>query len=62
MSEITFLVEVDSEGTYLARCLSESIFTQADTLEELREYVRDAVNCHFSEDSNRPKLIHLHTS
>ena len=49
MSEIVFLVEEAAEGGFSARALGESIFTQAETLEELREQVRDAVRCHFEE-------------
>jgi len=37
------------EGGYTARALGASIFTEADTLDELREQVRDAVYCHFDE-------------
>lgn len=50
MTEIVFLVEDDPDGGYTARALGESIFTQADDLITLREMVRDAVRCHFSED------------
>jgi len=56
MNEIIFLIEEDPEGTYVARAIGESIFTQADTIESLRDSVRDAVKCHF-EESDRPKLI-----
>ena len=42
MSEIVFLVEEAAEGGFSARALGESIFTQAETLEALREQVRDA--------------------
>ncbi len=59
MTEIIFLVQDSAEGGYEARAASESIFTEADTLEELREMVRDAVSCHF-EDKDRPKFIRLH--
>ena len=59
ISELIFLVEEDPESGYLARAIGESIFTQAETLEELRQVVRDAVNCHF-EASDRPSLIRLH--
>ena len=59
MTEIIFLVQESPEGGYEARAASESIFTEADTLEELREMVRDAVSCHF-EDEERPRLIRLH--
>ena len=37
MSEIVFLIEEVVEGGFSARVLGESIFTQADTFEELRE-------------------------
>lgn len=57
--EIIFLVEEDPEGGYVARAIGESIFTQGDTLVELREIVKDAVHCHF-EENERPKLIRLH--
>lgn len=59
MSEIIFVVEEAPEGGLLARALGESIFTQADSLEELHAQVRDAVRCHF-EEGTAPKLIRLH--
>ncbi len=43
MKEIIFSVEDALEGGYIARALGESIFTEADDLELLREQVRDAV-------------------
>jgi hypothetical protein len=59
MSEIVFLVEDAPEGGYTARALGASIFTEADTLDELREAIRDAVACHYDE-AERPKLIRIH--
>lgn len=59
MTEIIFVVEEDPEEGYNARALGESIFTQADSLETLREMIRDAVRCHFSEEENRPQIIRL---
>lgn len=58
-NEIIFLVEEAPEGGFTARGVGESIFTEADTLDELRRMVRDAVHCHF-EDRERPALIRLH--
>ena len=49
MNELIFLVEDAPEGGYTARALGQSIFTEADSLEELRRNVRDAVQCHFDE-------------
>ena len=34
--------------------------TQADSVEELREAVRDAVRCHFADESDSPRMIRLH--
>ncbi|MGD0844641.1 MAG: 2-oxoisovalerate dehydrogenase [Geobacteraceae bacterium] len=59
MNEIFFLVEEASEGGYAAKALGESIFTEADSLEELHANVRDAVRCHFDE-GKAPKMIRLH--
>lgn len=59
MNEIIFLVEEAPEGGYTARALGVSIYTFADTLEELHEMVRDAVLCHFDE-GGAPKIIRLH--
>jgi hypothetical protein len=59
VSEIIFLVEEAPEGGFTARAASASLFTEAETVEELHANVRDAVRCHFAE-ADRPKLIRLH--
>jgi len=59
MNELIFLVEEAPEGGYTARALGHSIFTEAETLEHLRQQVRDAVQCHFDE-GQAPKVIRLH--
>jgi len=58
-SEIIFAIEQSPEGGYEARALGHSIFTQADSMDQLREMVRDAVRCHFEEGSI-PSVIRLH--
>jgi predicted RNase H-like HicB family nuclease len=59
MKEFFFVVEVDLEGGFTAKALGESIFTEADTLEQLRVNVKDAVECHFDADK-MPELIRFH--
>lgn len=59
MNEIIFVIEEAPEGGWTARALGPAIFTEADTLDELHEQVRDAVRCHF-EEAERPKVIRLH--
>jgi len=63
MSEIIFEVREDeAEGGYTAAALGHDIFTEAETLEELRHMVREAVACHFFDfaQEKRPKVIRLH--
>ena len=59
-SEIIFTVQESPEGAYEARALGYSIFTQADSMEELKTMVRDAVSCHFA-NGEKPNFIRLHT-
>jgi hypothetical protein len=58
-SEIIFLVEEDSVSGFIARALGQSIVTEAETLEELRDKIRDAIRCHFDEN-DLPRIIRLH--
>ncbi len=58
-SEIIFSVTESPEGDVEARALGEPIFTQAASMEDLREAARDAVRCHFDEPE-RPHVIRLH--
>jgi hypothetical protein len=51
-SEIIFSVQQSPEGGYEARAVGHSIFTQADTMEELELKLRDAVRCHFDRESS----------
>jgi len=58
--ELIFLVEEDPEGGYAARALGQSIFTQAESLEELKKNIKDALECHFDTKEEIPKIIRLH--
>lgn len=60
MNELIFLVEEDPEGGYNAKALGENIFTQGDTMKELKEMIKDAVECHFDSPEQMPKMIRLH--
>lgn len=59
INEIIFTVEESPEGGYEAKALGYSIYTEAETLEELKENIKDAVLCHF-EKTEMPKIIRLH--
>jgi predicted RNase H-like HicB family nuclease len=60
MSEIIFEVREDEvDGGYTAAALGYGIHTQADSLEELRAKVKEAVSCYFDEKMQSPKIIRL---
>ncbi len=59
MNEILFIIEESPEGGFQAKALGESIFTEADNLEDLHHQIKDAVECHF-ETNQKPKMIRLH--
>ena len=57
--EIVFSVTQESDGGFVAECLSLDIFTQGDTWEELRANVREAVSAYFF-DQPKPAVVRLH--
>ncbi len=61
MSEIIFEVcEDDVDAGYVAAALGYGIHTQANTLDKLRDNIREAVNCHFDDTMDHPQIIRLH--
>ena len=60
-SELIFEVSEDEiDGGYSASALGYGIHTQGDTIEELRENVKEAVECLFDETIRRPVFVRLH--
>jgi hypothetical protein len=57
--ETIFLVEESAEGGYEARALGYSIYTEGETLGQLKEAIKDAVRCHF-EEKEMPHMIRIH--
>ena len=60
VEELVFIVEEAPEGGYTAKALGVSIVSEADDLNDLKRRIIDAVNCHFSSEINRPRIIRLH--
>lgn len=58
MSEVIFMVKEADEGGYTASALGYSIFTEAESWDELRDHVKEAVLCHFDDDISR--IVRLH--
>jgi hypothetical protein len=59
MKEILFLVEEAPEGGFTAKALGYSIYTEADTWEELKPAIQDAITCHF-DANDLPDLVRIH--
>lgn len=57
--EIVFTVTQESDGGFVAECLSHDIFTQGNTWDELPANVREAVTAFFF-DQPRPATVRLH--
>ena len=60
-TEIIFVVKDSPEGGFEASALGHSIYTEADSLDELRGMIKDVVSCHFDQDKS-PYVIRLHFS
>ena len=59
MEELVFEVTQEADGGYCAECLTEGIFTEGDTWEELRANVQKSVAAYYF-DRPKPQLIRLH--
>lgn len=58
MEEVIFIVNESDEGGYTAKALGVSIFSQAETIDDLKKEIIDAVHCHF--DDAKKRVIRLH--
>jgi len=56
---VIFEVTQESDGGFIAECLTEGIFTQADNWEELRRNIKEAVRAYYF-DQQQPTEIRLH--
>lgn len=59
MADLDFEAVQDADGGYCAECLTENIFTQGATWEELRSNVIDATAAYYF-DQQKPERIRLH--
>jgi len=62
MNEIIFLIEEDPKGGYTARCMQSefSLFTEGDSIPELKNNIMNSLQCHFDGEEKIPKLIKSH--
>jgi len=58
--EVIFEIRDALDGGYRAHALGHSISTAADTWDQLRANVVEAVTLHFEDAPIRPRLIQLH--
>ena len=58
--ELIFEIQDAEEGGYCARAVGHAIFTEAETWQELRANVLEAVALHFEDSASRPRLVQMH--
>jgi len=58
--ELIFEIRDADEGGLCARALGHSIFTQAESWDELRANLLEAVSVHFEDAASRPRLMQMH--
>jgi predicted RNase H-like HicB family nuclease len=61
MKEIIFEIHEDEiDGGYNASALDYGIHTEADTIEDLRRNIKEAVACYFDETMEPVDIVRLH--
>ena len=61
MRELIFEVIQEADGGFCAECLTESIVTEGNTWEELRQNVKEVVKAfYFDEPDKLPATLRLH--
>ena len=61
MKEVIFEVREDEvDGGYTASALGVGIHTEGNTLAQLRDNVKEAVDAFFDETMDAPRVIRLH--
>lgn len=60
MNDLVFEVTQEEDGGFCAECLTENIFTQGDTWNDVRKNVQEAVRAYFFDQPQTPRRIRLH--
>jgi hypothetical protein len=61
MRELIFEVTQEADGGFFAECLTDSIVTEADTWDQLRDNVKEVVRAfYFDRLDKLPTTIRLH--
>jgi predicted RNase H-like HicB family nuclease len=59
-TKVVFLIENEPEQGYTAQAIYKdfSIFTEGDTVDELKRNILDSLKCHFEKEEEIPPIIH----
>ena len=60
MKELVFEVTQEEDGGFCAECLTENVFTQGDSWDDVRKNVQEAVRAYFFDQPPAPRRIRLH--
>jgi len=56
---LAFQITEEEDGSLVAACLNEDIFTQGSDLEDLKANIEDAVKVHFSDSGIKEFCVRL---
>lgn len=59
VKEIIFIIKENDEGELEAQAVGHSIFTSANSFDELKLMIKEATACHF-DPTDMPQLANLH--
>jgi hypothetical protein len=59
MRELLFVAQEVQQCGYIAKAIGASIVTEADTIDELKMMIKDAIQCHYDSEMERPEMIRL---
>ena len=60
MKELAFLVHEAEEGGFYAEAVGVGIFTEGETMDELKKSIRSGIECYYEDDPATPVFAHLH--
>ncbi len=58
--EITFIVHEAEEGGYYAESVGVAIFSEGDTIPELKDNIKSGIECYYNSPEELPLFVHLH--
>lgn len=60
MKELMFLFHKAEEGGYYAEAVGVGIFAEGETMEDLKQDIKNGIECYYDNSNEAPSLAYLH--